>query len=115
MNDSKTLKLMLEYCQRISSYCHGPVTYETFSQNQMLQDALVHNLEQIGEKSIKISSSFKEKHSEIPWHQLSGIRNRLIHDYEGSSVEIIYHICCEDVPLLERQLAFIVKENDLIE
>lgn len=111
MNDNKTLDLILHYCERISSYCYGPIPYESFAKNQMLQDALVHNLEQIGEKSQKISGALKETHPDIPWHQLSGIRNRLVHDYEGSSPEIIYRICLEDIPPLKQQLASLIKEK----
>jgi uncharacterized protein with HEPN domain len=58
----------------------------------VLSRAIIRSLEIIGEASVKLSSEFKETHSEIEWKKITNTRNRLIHDYFGVDYEIIWDI-----------------------
>jgi uncharacterized protein with HEPN domain len=55
-------------------------------------DAVVRNLEIIGEASRQLPDAFKESHSSIPWHKIVGLRNRIVHDYFGADLELIWQI-----------------------
>ena len=56
----------------------------------MLVEASVFNLGQLGEVSNKIDEEYEEEHPEIPWRQIYGLRNRIIHDYEGINLNLIW-------------------------
>ena len=79
----------------IGSYCKG-VSYTDFINNSMLIEACVFNLSQIGEISSKVDRAFEEEYPEIPWRQIYGLRNRIVHDYEGvngKSFQMIFQLC----------------------
>jgi len=88
---------------KILRYC-GSCSYEDFRNDQQLIEACVFNLSQIGELANKIDGEFKEYHSNIPWKKLYGLRNRIIHDYEGVNFLLIWEIIKEDLPKLKTQL-----------
>ena len=52
-----------------------------FEKNELVQNAVMHPLEVMGEAASRVSEEFREAHGEIPWHKLIGMRNRLIHEY----------------------------------
>lgn len=67
---------------RIEDYTKD-VDYENYSKNYMLQDALIRQLEMIGEASSRIINDIKDKYKEISWIDLKNMRNKLIHEYFG--------------------------------
>jgi len=75
----------------------------------MLIDAVVRNIEIIGEASSKIPDEIKNKFAEIPWLKLKGIRNRIVHDYFGVDVEIIWKIIEKDLVELRHQIEIALK------
>ena len=91
---------------KISGYCAGR-SYGDFRIDQQLIEACVFNLSQAGELAHKIDGDFKEFHNGIPWKKLYGLRNRIIHDYEGINFVLIWEIIQEDLPKLKEQLAAI--------
>lgn len=72
--------------------------------NDMLVEACVFNLGQLGETANKIDEGFEEEHGEIPWRQIYGLRNRIIHDYEGINLNLIWEIIQDDLPELLNSL-----------
>ena len=103
MADEKNLQKMLELIQKIERYCQD-VSYEDFADDEMLTEACVFNLTQLGEHSHKISAEYVELHPEIAWNELYGLRNRLVHDYQGVNLNLVWEIIAEDLPQLEAQL-----------
>lgn len=75
-----------------------------FAKNELLQDAVIRNIEVIGEASKKISSDFKKEYSEIPWKEIAGMRDKLIHDYLGVDIEVIWKTIELDLPFLQKEL-----------
>ena len=77
--------------------------------DRLLNLALVRLLEIVGEAAVRVSDEFREKHTEIPWIQIAGLRNRLIHGYDEVDFDILWYIVSLDLPLLiaepERLLA----------
>ncbi len=69
-----------------------------FLNDEKTVDAVVRNLEILGEATKMISKEFREKYPEIEWKKIAGIRNRVIHQYFGVSLEIIWEIMRQDIP-----------------
>ena len=83
-----------------------------FSMNNMVVDAVTFNLMQIGEVSKnKISNKIKQKNPNIPWEEIYGFRNRLVHDYESINQKIVYETIIEDLPLLLNVLKETISTN----
>jgi uncharacterized protein with HEPN domain len=95
---------IIESIEAIFSYTKG-VTEEAFIANREKSDAVIRNIEVIGEAAGNLSLTFQEQHSEIPWHQIIGMRNRLIHGYFGISLKIIWQVVTVDLPVLHQQIA----------
>ncbi len=81
-----------------------------FASDFMCQDAVIRRIEIIGEASSKIDLSFKEKHQDIPWHRLSGLRNRLIHDYNEIDIELVWQTIQKEVPDLKKKIEKILED-----
>jgi uncharacterized protein with HEPN domain len=89
-----------ESIERIKSYVIE-ITREEFEYNLLIQDAVIRNFEIIGEASKKISKDFKEAYPEIPWKDVAGMRDKLVHDYLGVDIDVIWEAINEDLPFLE--------------
>jgi uncharacterized protein with HEPN domain len=95
--DSELMCDVREAIERINSYIES-LSYEEFLRDEKTQDAVVRNLEVIGEAVKNISDEFKELYSFIPWRKLAGVRDRLIHHYFGVNFDIIWGIVKKDLP-----------------
>lgn len=92
-----------EAVKRIELYIEK-MNYEGFLKDIKTQDAVVRNLEIIGEATKNISNDFKEKNPQIPWKKLAGVRDRLIHHYFGINYDIVWVITKEELPEIIRQI-----------
>jgi uncharacterized protein with HEPN domain len=70
----------------------------------MVQDAVMHQIQIIGEAANRLSSSFKERSSPIPWRDIIGMRNKLVHDYMGVDLEAVWETARKDIPVLKNAL-----------
>ena len=103
MRNDLVIVKMIDIIEKTERYIGG-YDYDMFIKNEMLVDACVFNLSQLGETANRIDEDFEEKHSEIPWRQIYGLRNRIIHDYEGINLKLIWEIINDDLPELLKQL-----------
>ncbi len=79
--------------------------YEGFRQDLKTQDAVIRNLEIIGEAVKLVSDQTKKNHTDVPWKEIAGTRDKLIHDYFGVNIDVVWNIVKDDLPL------FIIKLN----
>jgi uncharacterized protein with HEPN domain len=79
---------ILDSIGRIESYTAGTKKKE-FMDNFMMQDAVMRQIEIIGEAPNSVSDEFQEKHQNLPWFQMRGIRNKIVHDYRGINLHVI--------------------------
>ncbi|MGI9951701.1 DUF86 domain-containing protein [Moorellaceae bacterium AZ2] len=86
--DKIFLEHMLESIQRIEDYVKG-VTRDEFFEDFQLQDAVIRRLEVIGEAARQLSADLKARHHNIPWAQVIGMRNILIHEYFGVDLGLV--------------------------
>ena len=92
MRELKYLERVIKYIQKINRFMSNVDNYETFILNEEKIDAVILNLEQIGESVKKLSNNYKETHSDIDWINIAGLRNLISHEYEGVDLVLIYNI-----------------------
>lgn len=80
---------------------------DSFSNNHMVVDAVVRNLEIIGEAARNMPEEFTDKHTDIPWQEMVSMRNKIIHVYFGVDNDILWKTIKEDLPKLKKQMEFL--------
>jgi uncharacterized protein with HEPN domain len=80
--------------------------------SRTLQDAIVRNLQVLCESTQRIDASYKERHSEINWTSITGMRNVLVHDYFEVDFETVWNVVTRDLPLLEKAMRAILAGLD---
>ena len=96
-------------CRKIIRYTKH-IDHVSFANNQMLIDAVIRNLEIIGEAVNKVPPSIKQETKEIPWKDIVGLRNKVIHEYFEVDIPVIWKTVKEDIPLLAKQVKKVLKE-----
>ena len=94
---------ILEASQRIRLYIEGMI-YADFLADLKTQDSVIRNIEIIGEAVKNISSKLRAEHNHIAWKAMAGMRDRLIHEYFGVNVDIVWGVATEDIPLLMQEV-----------
>ena len=102
-DDLAYVEHILDCIRKIKEFSEG-LSFKEFSGNELVQDAIIRNIEIIGEASKKISTDTKQIYFEISWKEIAGMRDKLIHDYLGVDVEVVWRTIKEDIPILERQI-----------
>jgi uncharacterized protein with HEPN domain len=67
-------------------------------------DAVVRNLEIIGEASRQLPEEYRSAHDDIPWHKMAGLRNRIVHDYVGIDQQMLWHIVQNEITPLKADI-----------
>jgi uncharacterized protein with HEPN domain len=101
--DQELLGDIREAIQRISAYIAG-LDYESFSKDIKTQDAVIRNLEILGEATKNLSEKFRTAHAGVPWKSMAGARDRLIHHYFGVNLDIVWQIVSTELPKVIEQL-----------
>lgn len=90
---------ILESAERIMVYT-GDMEYATFLLDKKTQDAVIRNIQILGEATKTLSEDIRQKNPQIPWRNMAGTRDKLVHDYFGVNVDIVWHIATKEIPQL---------------
>jgi uncharacterized protein with HEPN domain len=104
------LEDILEAIQKIDSYLHG-ISFEQFNEDNMRVDAVVRNLEIIGEATKHIPPAMREKYPEIEWRKMAGMRDVMAHGYFSVSLNIVWDVVQNKLPELSDYVARLLKEE----
>jgi len=102
---------ILESITNIKSFIQD-MDFPTFQEDKKSQYAVIRALEIIGEASKKISKEVQKTYSDIPWRFMAGMRDKLIHDYFGVDIQVVWITASEDIINLEEGIRKIVYDND---
>lgn len=106
--DRSYLEHVLDAIERVESYTR--TGKEAFIEDLMLQDAVVRNLEMIGEAVKNLSADTKAKQPEIPWREIAGMRDKMIHEYFGVDLSVVWDAVQNDLPRLRDSVRAILEE-----
>jgi uncharacterized protein with HEPN domain len=104
------LQDIVRAADRIASYVEG-ITGSEFEADQMRIDAVIRNLQIIGEAVKKIPDSTQKEYPSIPWQEIAGLRNRVTHVYFDVDINIIWDVVQFELPMLKTQIQLILKER----
>jgi len=108
-NDGTYLAHIREAVENIEEYLKG-ASYEQFVSGKMMIDAVVRELEIIGEASNNLSDEFRRQHSDMLWRRMKDMRNFLIHEYFGVNTKVVWDTCKNDLPQLKSFIEKILDE-----
>ena len=110
--DQEFLSDICEAIHRIMTYSTG-MSYESFVADAKTQDAVLRNLEILGEATKNLSTQLRTEYPDIPWKNMAETRDRLIHHYFGVNLDIVWQIVAFELPQVASQLqAIIIEENE---
>jgi uncharacterized protein with HEPN domain len=89
------------------------IEYEDFRANDEKQSAVIRKFEIIGEAIKNIPLDFKKKHPEIYWQEAANMRNKLIHEYFGVDLSLVWKTIKNDLPRFKAQIQKIIKQQKL--
>jgi uncharacterized protein with HEPN domain len=89
------------------------ITWQEFTQSELHQNAVIRPLEIIGEAARRVSQETRDAHPEIPWEQMIGMRNRLIHEYFRINLSTAWETIQNDLPRLIAQIEPLVPPEDI--
>lgn len=108
--DKLYISHILKAIEDIEAYTDG-MDFENFSKDKLVQDGVMRKLEIIGEASKRLSSNVKDLAKDIPWKEICGMRDKLIHDYFGVSLMAVWKTATEDTKILKEALEKSVNSN----
>ena len=94
---------IIDSIKDIELYTKGQ-TVTKFSKAKMMQDAVIRKSEIIGEAVKNLPLSFRNKHPKIKWKNIAGMRDKLIHDYFGVNIKVVWRTVQEDIPKLKKSI-----------
>lgn len=102
-NDEYYVEKILTDLHFIAKHMIG-VDMKKLEKDEIFLNAMMFRLIQIWENAKKLSDEYKNRHYEIPWVDIAGLRNRLVHDYGNIDLKVVYLTLSEDVPMLIKEL-----------
>ncbi|HCD37293.1 MAG TPA: hypothetical protein DEQ77_00920 [Candidatus Omnitrophica bacterium] len=110
-DDSFYLKHILNAILKIEKYTKE-ISQADFKRSDLIQDGQVRQIEIIGEATKHLSAEFRSKNAAIPWKDIAGMRDKLIHEYFGVDLEILWRVVRKDIPTVKRAIRQLSSEID---
>ena len=97
--------------QDVEEFTTG-ITFEDFSKDKKTIKAVIRSLEVLGEASKKIPDEIRNRYPRIPWKRMAGMRDKLIHEYFGVDLEIVWNVAKKELPPVKSSIEELVREID---
>jgi uncharacterized protein with HEPN domain len=107
-DDSVYIRHIIDAIDKIEKYTAG-VDEKTFLANGLIQDAVIRQLEIIGEAAKRLSPELRQATTEIPWQDVAGMRDKLIHGYFGVEISQVWLTVTSDIPALKPKVLKILE------
>jgi len=111
-NNFTYLNHILTSINLIEKYSTGK-KYDDLASNNMMQDAIIRQIEIIGEATSRISVVFRNEHPDLPWVDMKDMRNKLIHNYFGVNIKHVWNVVEQDIQPLKLQIEKILTDNNI--
>jgi len=114
------MKSVKPYLEHILEECNFLIeksknlNYEKFIKDPVIMKAFVRSLEIIGEAIKKIPGNFKKKYKSIPWKEIAGMRDKLIHEYFGVNYKIVWETVIKEIPKLKKNIEEILTKEKFL-
>lgn len=105
------LRHILDAMHRIEEYTAG-IAYRDFMKNNLVQAAVIREIEIIGEATKRLSEGIKGKYPDIPWRKMTGMRDKLVHDYMGVDLDAVWDTVERDIPQLKEKIKGVIEREE---
>lgn len=111
-NDSVYLSHILDSIELIEEYT-GNMEKDDFLSSNLVQDGTIRQIEIIGEATKNLSLDLREKYTQVPWKDVAGMRDRLIHHYFGVNLKDVWYTVKVDIPSLKNEILAILDDQEI--
>jgi len=106
-DDLLYLQHIVDALNKIESYIQG-YNEDTFQQNSLVQDGVLRQIQIIGEAVKRLSPELRKINRMVPWKSIAGMRDKVVHDYLGVDLQLVWETITEDFPVLKTQVTEIL-------
>jgi uncharacterized protein with HEPN domain len=110
-DQSAFLHHILDAIKKIEKYIRD-IDEESFKKNDLIQDGVIRQIEIIGEAAKRLSNEITGQSPNIPWQDITGMRDKLIHDYFGVDIDTVWLAAKKDIPQLKEEIKQIIEKLD---